>query len=210
MDDKWMLKGAEFANCNCAFGCPCQFSAPTTNGFCEAVSSAWIDEGYFNDTVLDGTCFVMLLHWPGEIAEGNGKQQLIIHEKTTQEQREAIIKISSGESTAPGSTHFFVFNSTMTEIFDPIYAPIDMAIDVEGRRAHCNIEGVVDSKGTPMINPFSGEESRARIHLPGGFEYTYAEMGIGNSKVTSTINLDLTDSYGQFNELHMNQDGVIR
>jgi hypothetical protein len=43
-----------------------------------------------------------------------------------------------------------------------------------------------------------------------GFEYTYAEMGNGNSKVRAGIELDLKDSYGQFNVLHMNQDGVIR
>jgi hypothetical protein len=35
-------------------------------------------------------------------------------------------------------------------------------------------------------------------------------MGNGNTKVRAGIELDLKDSYGQFNELHMNQDGVIR
>jgi hypothetical protein len=35
-------------------------------------------------------------------------------------------------------------------------------------------------------------------------------MGNGNSRVRAGIQLDLTDSYGQFDELHMNQDGVIR
>lgn len=210
MTDKWMIRGVEFTNCNCAFGCPCQFSSPTTNGFCEAVVSAHIEEGYFNDTSLDGLSFVLLIQWPGEIADGNGSQQLIIDERANPEQREAIRKIAHGESTAPGATHFFVYNSTMTKVFDSIDAPMSIDIDVESRHASCKIEGVVDSVGTPLINPFSGEESRARIHLPGGFEYTYAEMGVGNSKVSSAIDLHLTDSYGQFNILHMNQDGVIR
>jgi len=40
-----------------------------------------IDEGYFNDIVLDRLCFVMLLKWPGEIAKGNGLQQLIFDER---------------------------------------------------------------------------------------------------------------------------------
>jgi hypothetical protein len=51
---------------------------------------------------------------------------------------------------------------------------------------------------------------RSAISLPNGFEYTYAEMGNGNSKSRAGITLDLKDSYGQFNILHMNQDGVIR
>jgi hypothetical protein len=73
-----------------------------------------------------------------------------------------------------------------------------------------SVPGVVESTGSPIIDPFSGEPSRARINLPNGFEYTVAEMGSGSSKLTGAIELELTDSYGQFNILHMNQDGVIR
>jgi hypothetical protein len=35
-------------------------------------------------------------------------------------------------------------------------------------------------------------------------------MGNGKTTARAGIKLDLTDSYGQFNVLHMNQDGVIR
>ncbi len=210
MNDQWMIRGSEFVNCNCAFGCPCQFHSPSTNGYCEAIGSALIEEGNFNDISLDGLCFVMLLKWPGEIAEGNGQQQLIIDESANPEQREALRKIAHGESTAPGATHYYVFNSTISKVHNTLYAPIKISIDVEARHAHTKIEGLVESAGTPLVDPFSGEESRARIHLPNGFEYTYAEMGAGTSKITADIELDLNNSYGQFNILHMNQDGVIR
>ena len=210
MNDQWMIRGSEFSNCNCAFGCPCQFNSPSTNGYCEAIGSALIEEGNFNDISLDGLCFVMLLKWPGEVAEGNGQLQLIIDESANPEQREALRKIAHGESTAPGATHFYVYNSTMSKVHDTLYAPIKISIDVEARHAHTKIEGFVESAGTPLVDPFSGEESRARIHLPNGFEYTYAEMGAGTSKITADIELDLNNSYGQFNILHMNQDGVIR
>lgn len=209
MADQWMIRGSQFANCNCDFGCPCQFYAKTTHGFCEASNSVIIEEGHFNDISLDGLCFVLLVQWPGEVAEGNGRQQVIIDERANPEQREAIRKISHGESTAPGSTHFFIFNSTMSEVHEPLYAPIDISIDVEARRAHIEIEGLVKSTGSPLKNPFSGEEMKKGIHLPRGFEYTYAEVGSGNTKATSHIELDLNESHGHFNILHMNQDGVI-
>ena len=32
MSDRWMLRGTQFANCNCDWGCPCQFNSPTTHG----------------------------------------------------------------------------------------------------------------------------------------------------------------------------------
>ena len=210
MTDQWMLRGKEYGNCNCEWGCPCQFGANSTHGHCEAVVTGMIEEGYFNDTRLDGLNWVLMVYWPGEIAEGNGKQQAIIDERADDEQREAIRKILHGESTAPGATHFYVYNSTMSTVLDPIYAPIEVSIDVEARRASLNVEGLVESTGKPIISAFNGEEVRSRIHLPGGFEYTYAEMGNASSKVRAGIELDLADSYGQFNVLHMNQDGVIR
>ncbi len=210
MSDKWTIHGKEFSNCNCAYGCPCQFSSPTTYGNCEAIGSLEIEEGHFNDTRLDGLYAVMLLYWPGEIADGDGTQQVIIDERADAEQREALRKILHGEATAPGSTHFSVYNSTMSKVLETLYAPIELSIDIEARRAHVEVPGMVESTGTPIINAFSGEEARSRIHLPNGFEYTYAEMGSGTSKVRAGIKLDFSESYGQFNILHMNQDGVIR
>jgi len=68
----------------------------------------------------------------------------------------------------------------------------------------------VELIGTPIINPHSGQPSRSRIDLPNGFEYSLAEMGNGTTKAQAGITLNLSNSYGQFNILHMNQDGVIR
>jgi hypothetical protein len=210
MKDQWTIRGAEFVNCNCAWGCPCQFNSPSTHGHCEALGSGHIEEGRFNETRLDGLNFVMIYQWPGEIAQGNGRGQIIIDEKANPEQREALRKILHGESTTPGATHFNIFNSTMSEMLEPIYAPIEVEIDIEAREATVNVPGLVEARGVPMTNPFSGQPARARIELPNGFEYTKAEIGSGKSKVTGGIQLDLDGSYGQFSILHMNQDGVIR
>jgi len=210
MADDWMIRGSEYGNCNCAWGCPCQFGAPSTNGSCEAVIGGHIDEGFFGETRLDGLDWVMLVWWPGEIASGNGRQQAIIDERADPAQREALRKILHGEDTAPGATHFFVYNSTMSEVLDPIYAPIEMAIDVDARLGRIAVPGLVESTGTPITDPISGAEARSRINLPNGFEYTVAEMGTGTTRTTGAITLNFTDSYGQFNILHMNQDGVVR
>ena len=210
MADRWMIRGFEYGNCNCAWGCPCQFNAPSTHGFCEAVTGGVIEEGYFNETRLDGLRWVMLLQWPGEIAAGNGREQVIIDEGTSPAQREALRKILHGESTAPGATHFYVFHSTMSEVLPTLYAPVHVEIEVAARRARIEVPGLVESTGSPILDPFSGEEFRAAIHLPNGFEYTVAEMGNGTSKANAGLRIELANSYGQFNAVHMNQDGVIR
>ena len=180
--------------------------------------SGEIEEGHFNDVRLgepsqprlDGLKWVLLLKWPGEIKDGGGTEQAIIEERATPEQREALTKILYGQSTAPFGTHFFVYNAMADTVLEPLYRPIAMSIDIEGRLANTKIDGMVDSEGRPIIHPMNGSEVRSRIHLPNGFEYTYAEMGTGISKVTGAIELDFNGSYGQFNILHMNQDGVIR
>ena len=48
MATEWMIRGVEYGNCNCDYGCPCQFGSPTTHGNCEAVlgeSWDWVSVG---------------------------------------------------------------------------------------------------------------------------------------------------------------------
>jgi hypothetical protein len=210
MADRWRIRGVEYGNCNCAWGCPCQFNAPSTHGFCEAVTGGVIEQGHFDAVRLDGLHWVLLLQWPGEIAAGNGRQQAIIDERASAEQREALRQILHGEATSPGATHFFVFNSTMSEVLPTLYAPVRVEVDVEARRGRIEVQGMVESTGTPIRDPFSGREFRAAIHLPNGFEYTVAEMGSGESRTNAGLRIELSGSYGQFNYVHMNQDGPIR
>src|SRR6201991_1691462 len=180
--DRWMIRGAEFTNCNCAWGCPCQFGAKTTYGHCETVMCGHIEEGIFNATDLGGLNWAMLMYWPGEVAEGTGTQQAIIDERANPAQRAGLRKILHGESTAPGATHFFVYNAMTSTVLDTLYAPIDLSIDVDQRTASLTIEGLVESRGTPLPSPHNGAlANRIRLNTPDGPRYIYAEMGSGNT-----------------------------
>jgi len=210
MSDQWTIRGTQFANCNCAWGCPCQFNSPTTHGHCEAIEAGHIEEGKFNSTRLDGLSYALLVQWPGEIADGNGREQVIIDERANPAQREALRKIFYGESTAPGATHFNVFNSTMSEVLDPVYAPIQIEIDVATRRMSLDIPNLGRSRAHAIVDPHSGQEFQASFRLPNGFQLTDAEVGSGSTDVKAGIELHLSDSHAHFAALHMNQDGVIR
>lgn len=52
---EWSIKGSVFGNCNCSYGCPCQFSDLPTHGHCQAALAWQIDEGHFGPVSLDGT-----------------------------------------------------------------------------------------------------------------------------------------------------------
>ena len=49
----WRIQDLGFANCNCDYGCPCQFNALPTHGNCEAAAGYKINNGYFGDVNLN-------------------------------------------------------------------------------------------------------------------------------------------------------------
>lgn len=206
----WEIRTIEFANCNCAYGCPCQFNALPTYGNCEAVVCNEITEGHYGDIKLDGLKFGGVFAWPGPIHEGKGKAQPFVDERATPAQRDAILKIMSGQDTAPMATVFAIFASTLTEVYDPIFAPIDFKVDVDARQGHFIVPGVTETRGEPIRNPVTGHEHRVRIDIPDGFEYEIAEVGSGTSTTQGKIKLKLENSYGQFARLHLNNNGVVK
>lgn len=206
----WEIQGSELVNCNCSYGCPCQFSALPTRGFCEAVGAFAIDRGHHGDVSLDGLRMAMIVSWPGPIHEGRGKALPIVDARAGPAQREALLRILTGRDTEPFATVFAVFARTFEEVFDPIDAPIDFDVNVEARRGTVRVEGVFELDGEPIRNPATGQEQRARIDLPAGFEYEIAEIGSGRSRARGRIPLELDGTYAQFAYLHLNQHGVIR
>lgn len=205
----WEIQARELANCNCSYGCPCQFNDLPTHGRCEAVVCMHIDKGHYGDVDLSGVRFGCIVWWPGPVHEGNGKCQPIVDASASDAQREAILKIASGEDTEPGKTIFNVFASTYTEVFDPIFAPIDFEVDINARRGHIKVDGYIDTVGEPIKNPVTGEEHRARIDIPNGFEYSLAEIGSASSITRGKIQLTLKNTYGQFANIHLNNHGVV-
>jgi hypothetical protein len=98
----------------------------------------------------------------------------------------------------------------MSEVLDPVFAPLDIEIDVEGRKARVEIPGIGTSRAEPISDPNSGQEFRAGFTLPNGFQMTEAEIGSGSTDLEAGIALHLSGSHAHFAKLHMNQDGVVR
>ena len=206
----WELQATEFVNCNCDYGCPCQFNALPTYGDCKAIAAYQIDKGHFGDVKLDGLKVVGVFQWPKAIHEGDGRAFLIVDERASEAQRAALLSILSGENTEPGKTIWNVFAATFAEVLPPEFKPIDIEIDVEARTGRVRVDGFVDMEGEPIRNPVTGAEHRARIDLPDGFEYSIAEMGSGSSKAQGPIAIAFDESYGQFAHIHLNNQGVVR
>lgn len=209
-DTKWQIHGKEFVNCNCDYACPCQFSALPTHGNCQAVAGMEIARGFHGGTSLDQLRFVAIFRWPGAIHHGHGEAALVLDERATPAQREALLRILSGQDTEPGATIFQVFSTTLETVHPPQFKPIQFEVDVDARRARLEVPGVTKGRGEPILNPVTKAEHRVRIDLPHGFEYSLAEIGRGWTKTEGPIALDLKDSYGQFAEVHLGSNGIVR
>ncbi|GAC1574721.1 MAG: DUF1326 domain-containing protein [Sphingomicrobium sp.] len=206
----WEFKGRELFNCSCDYGCNCQFSGLPDKGHCYAVGGIQIDEGHFGETRLDGLRVGAIYKWPGPIHEGHGELQGFIDGRGDEAQREALVKILMGKDTDPFATMFAVYAAMVEKVHPPVFTEIDLELDIDARRGRMKIENYVELTGEPLRNKVSGEEARAQIRLPAGFEYEVADIGSASSRTTGPMVVELSDTYGQFAHIHLNSHGVVR
>jgi hypothetical protein len=206
----WEIKGRELVNCSCEYGCNCQFDALPDKGHCHAVAGIQIDTGHHGDTKLDGLRIAAIFKWPGPIHEGNGEAIAFVDRRADAAQREALLKIMTGQDTDPFATMFAVFASTVTVMNEPVFTDIELDVDVDARRGRIVVAGYIDTVGEPIRNKVTGKETRARIELPDGFEYAVAEIGSASSRTQGPVQVAFQNTYGQFAELHLNSHGIVR
>lgn len=205
----WLIEGPKIGACNCAYGCPCEFNARPTHPVCEGLEAHRVDRGHFGDVPLDGLIVAARYRWPGPVHEGGGTVQGIIDERADATQRDALVKILSGEEQEP-TTVFNIYGSTITTELELIYAPIEFACDIASRRAHFKVPGVMEMHIEPIRNPVTGAEHSAQIRLPNGFEFHEAEMGRGRfTAAGAELAFDHRDCYGLLTQVAYGPYGVV-
>ena len=191
---EWMIRGPEITSCSCAYGCPCQFNALPTDGNCRAAVGMQIEKGHYGKVKLDGLRWAATVAWPGPIHMGHGEIQPIVDERATPEQREALLKIMSGQDTEPGATFFNVFVSMCDTVHEPMFKSIEFASDM---------------KTEAIRNPVTGNTHHAKVSLRDGFEYTEAEFASGTIKSKAPIALDTSGKHAHLAMLHLTGQGVV-
>lgn len=208
----WEIRGRELVNCNCNFGCPCQFSSLPTGGSCRAAIVYEIEKGHYGDVSLDGLRAAAVYKWPGPIHHGNGQMQLIIDEAADERQRAAITTIMTGGDTEEMATMWFVYAKMSPNRHETLVAPISIEMNAEDRVGHAKVGSVFELEAKPVPHIVTGAPHRAAINLPHGFEYTHAEVASGRTKTTGgAIMLEkVTDTHAHFAQLHLTGKGVVR
>ncbi|BBO01012.1 MULTISPECIES: DUF1326 domain-containing protein [Bradyrhizobium] len=203
----WRLEGEWMKNCTCAFGCPCDFNARPTQGYCKGMVAMRIAKGHFEGTRLDGLCFAITVDFPGPLHEGNGTIQPIIDERATAEQRQALFDIFSGKHSAEG-TLFQIVSMIVTRIHDPVFAPFEFSFDKEGRVAKLVARGVLETDVEPIKNPVTGDPHRIQVVMPEGFEHRAAEVASANIRSTGAIPFETRGTHSSLANVVQTPEGV--
>ena len=171
---KWSLEADFLQACNCDYGCPCEFSAPPTRGFCEGTGAWRVIKGSYGDVPLDGLSVAFAAHWPKAIHEGNGTLALFIDERASAQQREALLTICSGQA---GGLPFEILATTFSKVLDPIFTPIQF--NLNGRDSSVRIGDALNVALEPIKNPVTKEPESVRIEHATGFIFKSAEAVSG-------------------------------
>ena len=103
-NESWNVNGQYYETCSCDFVCPCvpgQMAVKPTNGSCTFAMAFQIERGRFADTTLDGLGFIVLGLTPEEMGKGNWSVGLVVDDRASAAQRDAIAAIASGAAGGP-------------------------------------------------------------------------------------------------------------
>jgi hypothetical protein len=101
---EWRIDGQYMETCNCDFLCPCitsNLAARPTEGDCKAAIAMKVDKGSKDGVDLQGVSFVVLMRAPGPMADGDIKVGLVVDDKASDAQVDAITQIATGAAGGP-------------------------------------------------------------------------------------------------------------
>jgi hypothetical protein len=189
-DESWELSGTVFVGCNCAYGCPCNFNALPTDGYCHGSWTWAADDGRYGEVSLDGLAFTVAVEWPGAIHEGNGHALILVDERADERQRQAIETLVGGDVGGPWG----VLAWTWPTVDGP--HPARYEIEADGVNYRVVAGDYFELESEPIRNPVSGAEVRPGAVLPEGIVFKEGQFGSSKRfRVRNGIQLDYEGRY---------------
>jgi hypothetical protein len=167
---KWFFEADYLQTCNCDYGCPCEFSAPPSTGFCEGLCVWRIEKGEHGDVALNGLGLGLAVKWPGAIHEGNGSALVFVDEKASAEQRDALLDIASGHA---GGLPFEILATTLNTVHGPRFVPFNFHFD--GLNSSASIGNELRIALEPIRNPVTKQPEQVTVNHSTGFIFQKAE-----------------------------------
>jgi hypothetical protein len=164
-------------------------------------------EGNYDAVDLAGARTIVAIHWPGALHEGNGTAVAYIDNGTSQEQRDALGTIMSGQA---GGTLFEIFSEIVTTFEGPHFVDIEWEFDKDARRARVAVDGKAETVSEPLMIPATDEEQRVIVKMPGGFEYKEMEVAkAAKLQASGTVKLDWEGTHSSLAIVEHTSEGLV-
>lgn len=97
----YQLEGTLLEVCSCDVLCPCWIGEDPDGGTCDSVVAYNLDKGTIRGVDVSGLTLVSAVNIPGNILEGNWRQLMLIDDRATEEQADAMLDAFSGKLGGP-------------------------------------------------------------------------------------------------------------
>ena len=189
----WALKGTLLGACNCDWGCPCNFDAAPTQGFCEGAYVWHIAEGSYKGVSLAGLHMAWMGKAPGPMHQGSVTTLSYIDSAASPEQRQALSELLQGKSGGPWT----IFNAISVKQYGPKSVDFRMTSDGLNSKAELGTEATLELG--PILNPVTGNPEELYLDKPTGFTSTRTTLGVNKVlTVNAEISFDHSGKYGEF------------
>ena len=195
---RWWAQGLLFENCSCQAICPghVHFDQLCTRDRCVGYWATRFDEGDFDGTALGGLSAVIAYDSPQHMIEGGWTEVLIIDEKGSPDQRNALEAILSGTAGGPWA----VLARFVGQRLPTRYGSV--RIQDGGKTKKVSIPGLLES----TVEAIRGRDRSKLVTFENMFNQLHAPSQIiatGTSRYDDgTIVVETDKTHGLFSHFH--------
>lgn len=95
------VEGRLLEVCSCNTLCPCWVGEDPDGGVCEGLLGWYVDRGTVQGVDVSDRCICLVGHIPGNILAGNWKAALLVDDRCTEEQKNALLGVWTGQLGGP-------------------------------------------------------------------------------------------------------------
>jgi hypothetical protein len=159
----WRISGQYYESCSCDFICLCipsGMSITPSKGTCTVAMAFQVEQGKFGHVPLDNLGFIVVARTPEAMAKGNWQLGIVVDERASPEQRDAIGAIASGAVGGPMSALSSLVGNFLG------MQPASIHFDRQGHKWSVRAKDAVEIKGAGVVG--IGPHATEPLH----FDYT--------------------------------------
>jgi hypothetical protein len=147
----YSLEGRILEVCDCKVLCPCWIGEDPDNGTCQSTVAYHYDKGAVDDVDVSGLTIAYAAFIPGNVLQGNWRVILLIDERASDAQFEALASVHKGERGGPLADFAKLFGDILAVERAPIQFDVQEGKGTlkVGNTAYAELEPYLGPTGEP-------------------------------------------------------------